>query len=195
MENLSIREYLAFERASEFRHEYLDGQLREREGASLNHNYLNVNIMVALHNQLRAADCVVMSSNMRVRVPGAAFYCYPDTLVVCGAVEVEDEHEDTLLNPCVVVEILSPTTEAFDRGEKWGQYQGSKVLRDYLLVAQDRLCIEHHTRQDDNLWLLRTYENADDTIAVSGAPVVLSSRDIYEHVTFSVSNFTAPDNS
>ena len=189
MENLSIREYLAFERASEFRHEYLDGQLREREGASLNHNYLNVNIMVALHNQLRDLGCVTMSSNMRVRVPGAAFYCYPDTLVVCGAVELEDEHEDTLLNPCVVVEILSPTTEAFDRGEKWAQYQGSKILRDYLLVAQDRICIEHFARQSDDSWLLRTYENQSDIITLTVVPSTLNLSDIYERVSFDSDQF------
>lgn len=181
-QRLSIPEYLEFERASEIRHEYLDGVLTAREGLSLDHNRLNVNIAVALGTQLRATDCAVMSSNMRVRVPGAAFYCYPDTLAVCGAVEVEDSHDDTLLNPCVVVEIYSPETEAFDRGDKWAQYQQLTTLRDYVLVAQNRIFVEHFARQDA-AWLLRTYEKLDDTLTLTGAPATLQLSDIYERIT------------
>lgn len=187
-ERLSIREYLEFERASEIRHEYFDGLLTAREGLSLDHNCLNVNIAVALGTQLRATDCAVMSSNMRVRVPGTAFYCYPDTLVVCGAVEVEDRHDDTLLNPCVVVEIYSPETEAFDRGDKWTQYQQLTTLRDYILVSQNQRRIEHFARQNDDSWLLRTYENADDTITLTGASATLQLSAIYQHTTLPSEN-------
>jgi Uma2 family endonuclease len=148
-------EYLAFDRGSQVRHEYWDGEVFAMSGGSREHSQLQANISAALVNALRDRPCIALTSDMRVRIPANEKYVYPDGIVVCGEVLVEDGENDTLLNPTVLFEVLSDSTESFDRGRKFEHYQSITTLTDYVLVAQDRVRVEHFKRQVDGSWLLR----------------------------------------
>lgn len=148
-------EYLTFDRGSRTRHEYWDGEVFAMSGGSREHSQLQANISAALVNALRARPCIALTSDMRVRIPANDRYVYPDGIVVCGEVLVEDDENDTLLNPTVLFEVLSDSTESFDRGRKFESYQSIPTLTDYVLVAQDRARVEHFRRQGDGSWLLR----------------------------------------
>jgi Uma2 family endonuclease len=152
----TVEEYLALERASEARHEYLDGEIYAMAGESPDHGAIGANIGGQLYAQLRGTPCQVFSKDMKVRSgpepnplrPPKGLYSYPDLLVMCGEMRVHDEHRDVLLNPTVIIEVLSPTTEVFDRGEKWARYQAWLLsLTDYLLVSQSKPMIEHYRRR------------------------------------------------
>src|SRR3954470_16904967 len=154
-------EYLAQERKAEFKSEYIAGQVVAMTGASREHNLITANILRVLSSQLLDRPCEAYVSDMRVRVRtgvagkagGPGMYTYPDLTVVCGDPRFEDEQVDTLLNPTLIVEVLSPSTEAYDRGAKFGYYRQLSSLREYLLVAQDKMLVEHFVREDDG-WLL-----------------------------------------
>jgi Uma2 family endonuclease len=130
-------EYLAFERAAEFRHELLDGEVVERSGANLRHASLQMNLIGELHAALRGTSCEVFSSDLRVRV-SPRMYTYPDLTIVRGEPRLADEREDILLNPTVIFEVLSPSTEYYDRGLKFRRYREINSLTDYILVDQDQ---------------------------------------------------------
>src|SRR5436309_11935902 len=158
----SAEEYLMLERKSEERHEYLDGLIYEMAGESPQHGAICTNINGQLYSQLRGKPCQLFSKDMKVRSGPApkrgyttkGLYSYPDLLVVCGELKFHDEHRDVLLNPMVVIEVLSPSTEAFDRGEKWVRYQTwLPELTDYVLVSQSRPQIDHFHRQPSSEWI------------------------------------------
>ena len=143
----SAEEYLVLERESEERHEYLDGEIYAMAGESAEHGAICTNLSGQLYNQLRGKDCQVFSKDMKVRSGPSprsghrpkGLYSYPDLSIVCGELKFHDEHRDVLLNPTVIIEVLSPTTEAFDRGEKWARYQiWLPELSDYLPVSQSK---------------------------------------------------------
>ena len=124
-----------------------------------------------------------MSSEMKVRTPDAESYCYPDVIIICGKAEYEDERQDVLLNPVVIIEILSPSTEAWDRGGKFERYQTIPSLREYLLVAQDKARIEKYTVEGKR-WVLDTCSGADDTLRIESASIEIPLSEIYERVEF-----------
>jgi Uma2 family endonuclease len=152
--HLTAQEYLAFERASEERHEFWDGEVVAMAGASPAHNGICWNLAGVLHPQLRGADCRGFVHEMRVRLPATNRYVYPDLVVVCGEPVFEEDDLDVLSNPALVVEVLSPSTEERDRGIKLFGYRGLPSLKVCLLVAQDRVWVEHWTRQPDGRWLV-----------------------------------------
>jgi Uma2 family endonuclease len=154
---LSPQEYLAFERASEEKHEYADGEIFAMSGGSLAHSELAAKMIAALAFALTGRPCRVLSSDMRVRVSPGSRYVYPDVSVVCGAPLLDDEAGDTLLNPILIVEVLSDSTEAYDRGDKFIRYRALPSLRDYVLVSQREPRIEVFSRLPDESWNLRTY--------------------------------------
>src|SRR5215813_1971584 len=161
----TMAEYLTFERAATERHEYLDGLIYAMAGESENHGRICVNLAATLVPQLRGSDCEVFSKDTKVCCgPYRAhtregLYAYPDLVVVCGAMQFHSQAEDVLVNPKVIVEVLSPSTEAFDRGEKFHRYRRwLPTLTDYVLVAQDRPLIDHYRRQEDGTWALRALE-------------------------------------
>src|SRR5687768_7892266 len=129
--------YLEFERASDERHEYLNGEVFLLAGASNNHNLVQGNTYATLHSQLRKHPCLVYPSDMRLKVSQTGLYTYPDIMVVCGTPQLEDKHQDILLNPTLIVEVLSPSTERFDRGKKFQHYREIESLQEYVLIAQD----------------------------------------------------------
>jgi Uma2 family endonuclease len=175
---MTREEYLAFDRASATKHEYWDGEIFAMSGGSREHSQLQANLSAVLVNALRDRPCVALNSDMRVRVPASEKYVYPDGIVVCGVLEVEDDDNDTLLNPSVVFEVLSDSTESFDRGRKFENYQTIASLTDYVLVAQDRVRVEHFKRRADGSWLLRIL-GSSDKLTLEEAGCDLSIAEIY----------------
>jgi len=152
-QRLTIQEYLILERNAETKSDYLDGEMFAMTGASRKHNLISVNVLAALHSQLAGSPCEVYASDMRVRTP-TDLLTYPDVVAVCGEPRFNDNEFDTLLNPILVVEVLSPSTETYDRLTKLDHYRTIPSLAEVVLVAQDRPWVEHWLRQDDGRWLI-----------------------------------------
>lgn len=184
-------EYLAFERDAEARHEYLDGQVYAMAGESPEHGAICTNISGELYSQLRGGPCQVFSKDMKVRSGPAhgqttkGSFSYPDLVVVCGGLKFLDEHRDVLLNPTVIVEVLSPATEAFDRGEKWARYQTwLPELSDYVLVSQTKPQVEHFHRHAGGEWLYSLMNGLEDSLRLTSIGCSLRLADVYDRVIF-----------
>ncbi|MFN8496067.1 MAG: Uma2 family endonuclease [Caldilineaceae bacterium] len=181
---MTPEEYLRMERASEYRHEYFRGEVTDMTGASREHNLIVMSISAALYGQLRKRPCEVYANDMRVKVSATGLYTYPDLVVVCGNPQFEDEHVDTLLNPTVLIEVLSASTEDYDRGKKFARYRRLDSLRDYLLVAQDHMHVEQYTRQPDGAWRFSEAEQPEAKIALAAIDCELALEEIYEKIKF-----------
>ena len=182
----TVEEYLAFEREALDKHEYVDGEIIAMAGASREHNLIGTNTTVALATNLRGKGCEVYANDMRVRMKGKR-YGYPDVVVVCSEPEFADEEFDVLLNPTLVVEVLSPSTRFRDKTEKTEKletYQKMESIKECLLIEHTVMRVEHYIKQTPNQWLLRIYENAGDTVNLEsiGCEILLS--DIYLQVKF-----------
>lgn len=151
----TAQEYLAWERLQPTKHEFFQGEIFAMAGATREHNLLVVNIAAELRNALRKKPCEVYPSDMRSSIPTTGLYTYPDVVVVCGKPEFQDAVHDTLLNPKVLVEVLSESSESYDRGKKFEHYRSVASFTEYVLVAQDQVLVEHFSRQPDDSWLLR----------------------------------------
>jgi Uma2 family endonuclease len=174
-------EYLAFERASDIRHEFLDGEIFAMAGAGAIHGRISTNLSGLLFNALRRKSCEVFSADLRVHIPTTGLYTYPDLLVVCGQPQFLDNEFDTLLNPKVIIEILSPSTEAYDRGAKFADYMTLPSLAHYVLVSQDRVRIEVFTRQEAGPWLY-SQQLAGEKVELPAIEAVLVVDEVYENV-------------
>src|SRR5437016_3013728 len=151
---LTPAEYLAIERAAELRSEYYRGEMFAMAGGSARHSRIKTNVLVELGVRLKGHECAPYDSDLRVCVAATGLYTYPDASVICGPLEFDDEHRDTVLNPTVLVEVLSESSEAYDRGKKFNHYRRIESLQEYLLVSQDEPKIEHYLRCDDGSWKL-----------------------------------------
>lgn len=178
---VSPEDYLALERRSETRSEYLDGEIFAMTGASERHNLLAGNLYTTFRAQLRPRGCRVYVSDMRVKVSATDLYTYPDVVVVCSKPQFEDAEVDTLLNPQVIVEVLSKSTEDYDRGTKFVHYRAIPSLTEYLLVAQDQIHVEHHLRQAEG-WLLTETDRLDDVLDLPSAGARLDVAEVYDGV-------------
>lgn len=176
---LTEEEYRAFERRSEFRHEYLAGEVFDKTGASREHNLIVTNLVIALGNQLRDRLCNVYVNDMRVKVRRAGHYAYPDVVVTCGEEKFEDAELDTLLNPLVIFEVLSDSTEAYDRGKKFESYQKIEWLTDYLLVSQHARRVEQFTRGSGRDWVYTEDHEPGDAIRIRSIGCELRLEDVY----------------
>jgi len=179
---LTEAEYLAFERKQEYKSEYWAGQVFAMAGASERHNLIETNVISALHTQLRGRSCKVYSSDMRVRIDATGLYTYPDVTVMCGKAQFSDDHRDTLLNPGVIVEILSKSTETYDRGKKFQNYRTVESLREYILIEQDSVHIEHYVRQPNNQWLLSEAKGLSTGVDLPTIQCTLALSDVYDKV-------------
>src|SRR6266542_3901125 len=195
----TVEEYLAFERTADERHEYLDGVIYAMAGESPNHGRLCTNLGGLLYAQLRGTPCEVFSKDTKVRCgPYRAhtregLYAYPDLVIVCGAMQFHDQVPDVVLNPTVIMEVLSPSTAAFDRGEKFHLYRTwLPTLTDYVLVAQDRPVIEHYHRGPDDLWTLRTLEGLAAVLHLEQIGCTVALADVYERLEFPAPEADAP---
>jgi len=177
----SVEEYLALERSAPYKSEFHDGQIYAMTGASRKHNLVTVNIARELSAQLKKRPCEAYINDMRVKAAEARSYHYPDIAVVCGSPQFEDAHIDTLLNPTVLIEVLSPSTEAYDRGGKFAHYRKIPSLREYLLVTQDQPIIERYQRQGD-VWILSEAEGLDASVSLESIGCILSLREVYDKV-------------
>lgn len=180
----SQKEYLEMERAAPERNEYFNGDIYAMAGASRRHNLISTNVSRSLSSQLRKRPCEVYSSDMRVKVRKTGLYTYPDIVVVCGKPQLEDEKRDSLLNPTVLIEVLSPVTEGYDRGDKFEHYRTITSLTDYLLVAQSKILVEHFVRQPNNTWLLSVFDEAQQSVEIRSIECSLLLEEIYEKVNF-----------
>lgn len=150
-------EYLAFERSSPEKHEFFQGEIFAMAGATEEHNLLVGNLVTRLNIALEGKQCRVYPSDMRVKVAATGLYTYPDVTVACADRQLEDGRRDTLLNPQVIFEVLSDSTELYDRGKKFEQYRMLPSLREYVLVSQEQVLIEQYTRQEGDTWMLREH--------------------------------------
>ena len=180
---ITPQEYLAIERAAEIRSEYYAGEMFAMSGASWHHNLVKDNLAREIGQQLKEGPCRVVTSDLRVKVDATGLYTYPDIVVVCEAPRFEDDVHDTLLNPRVIVEVLSESTEKYDRGKKFGHYQRIASLQEYVLVAQDEPVVERYLRQPTG-WLLTTVRGLDADFAFAAIAGTVSLREIYRGVTF-----------
>ncbi len=176
-------EYITLERKATFKSEYLSGEILAMSGASLAHTRITLDMATELNIQLRGQECEVVTNDMRVKATPTVSYFYPDIVVFCGEPEFEDETFNTLLNPVLIIEVLSPSTEVYDRSEKFEYYKQIATLKEYILVSQDKVHVEHH-RLEDVAWKSKEFHAFQDTLTLSSIGCKLSLRDIYTRVNF-----------
>jgi len=181
---ITVEEYLARERAADYKSEYFDGEIFAMAGASEPHNLIGGNVFAKLHAQLENRPCKPYSSDMRLKVSPTGLYTYPDVVVVCGEAQFDDDEFDTLLNPTVIVEILSKSTEIHDRTTKFEHYSKLKSLQEYLLVAQTRPHVELFAKQNEGSWMLSRFENFEDIVKLASIDCELALKNIYAKVEF-----------
>lgn len=182
---VSPEEYVRLERQAEYKSEYLNGEMFAMSGASREHNLIAGNIVGELNQQLRGKPYEVYPSDMRVKVTATGLYTYPDVIVVCGEPKFEDDYVDTLLNPTLLVEVLSPSTERSDRIAKTSYYRTLDSLTEHLLVAQDEVRVEQYVKQAKGEWLLFEYTSLDGSVELQSISCKLDIRDVYDKVSLS----------
>lgn len=175
-------EYLALERQADTKSEYLAGEIYAMVGASPAHNLIVTNIVRELSTQLKGRPCRVYANDQRVKVSPTGLYTYPDIVVTSGAEHFDENGRDTLLNPLIIIEVLSRTTESYDRGAKFEHYRRLDTLAEYLLVAQDRPHLEHYRRQSDGHWLFSDASGLDAMIELSAIECRLALAEVYDKV-------------
>ncbi len=191
---LTVEQYLAMERASEERHVFLDGEVFAMAGESGEHGDITVNMVISFGNQLKGGPCRARTKDTKVcsgpiltaGETSRGLFSYPDIVVICDEPQYHDNFRDVILNPKVIIEALSASTEAFDRGEKFTRYQTwNPTLTDYLLVSQDKPQIEHFTRQADGSWNYRLTTGLEATVEIASIKCKLKLAEVYERVAFS----------
>jgi Uma2 family endonuclease len=181
---LTPEEYLAIERKAEFKSEFYRGEMFAMAGASRRHNLIGLNIASSLLRQFAGRSCEAYHTDMRVRVTATGLNTYPDVTVVCGKREFLDSHEDTLLNPTVLFEVLSPSTESYDRGRKFDHYAQVESLQEYVIVAQAKPYVVRFTREADEEWRVRMFSELSDSVDFASIGCKLSLSEIYDRVEF-----------
>lgn len=176
--------YLALERKAEYKSEFLAGEIFAMSGASERHNLITLNVAAALHTQFRGRPGRAYTSDMRVKVSPTGLYTYPDVVALCDEPQFDDEQKDTLLNPTVIIEVPSSSTEAYDRGGKFGHYRKLTSLVEYVLISQEEPHVEHYVRQSDNQWLLSETNSLQDAVQLPSINCTLVLAEVYEKVEF-----------
>lgn len=180
---LSLEEYLELDKNSEEKYEYFDGEIFAMAGGSSNHARIGGNTHAALHQKLRGGNCEVFNSDLRVKVPAAFPYRYPDASVVCGEPIFEKlQGQEQLVNPILIVEVLSPSTEAYDLGKKFTAYQSIKSFQEYLIIAQDAAHVIQHVKQSNGRWLRIEIEGLGNEIFLESLNITLTMSELYERV-------------
>lgn len=193
MRKITEEAYLAAEREAATRSEFVGGNILPMAGASEAHRDITTNIASEMHSQFRGRPCKVWSSETRVNISATGAYVYPDIVAICGERLYKDEVRDTLLNPMVVMEVLSPSTERYDWGEKAALYRRLASLTDYVWVAQDKVHVEHYVRQSDDRWLLDEFRDFTDVLRLESLGIALSLAEIYAGVEFTAAAESSGD--
>ena len=181
---MTLEEYLEFEKNSELKHEYFDGEIFAMVGARKNHNRISSNVSRILGNQLLDRPCDVFSSDMRVKIEAIKKYTYPDILVACDKIEFIADELDSLLNPVVIIEILSNSTESYDRGLKFTHYRLIDSLKEYILISQYHCQVEKFKRDKAGIWLYSSVEEMENSLKIESIECELSLSEIYHRVEF-----------
>jgi hypothetical protein len=178
---LTEEEYLAIERAAEFKSEFHDGQMYAMSGGSLKHSIL-ANRIGSILDRLAPAGCIAFNSDIRIKVASSGLYTYPDCGVFCGKPLYADGHRDAILNPVVIVEVLSPSSERYDRGRKFAAYRTIPTLREYLLISQSEHYVEQFSKQEDGNWLLRSHSGDQAVVVIPSLGVEIPLAELYASV-------------
>ncbi len=178
----SAQEYLELERRAATKSEFFAGEIFAMTGASRSHNLIVINLGRELSLQLKEKPCETCASDMRVKVNATGLYTYPDLAVVCGPPQFDDEQKDTLLNPTLIVEVLSISTEAYDRGKKFAHYRKIGSLAEVLLVSQDKPHVDRYVRQPDNQWLLAEWDGLQSRVLLTSIDCRVDMAEIYDKV-------------
>jgi Uma2 family endonuclease len=182
--HVTPEEYLAAERLSETRSEYLDGGVYPMPGGSANHTRIVLNVSTELNNQLGERPCDVFPIDMKVRMPGSNKFFYPDVTAVCGELQYHDERKDIITNPDLVIEVLSPSTEAFDRGAKFEAYRTVESLKEYVLISQDKPLVEQYVRNGDGSWKFTEAVGVESSLTLPSIECTLNLAAVYKRVEF-----------
>ncbi|QTA83487.1 DUF820 [Desulfonema limicola] len=177
---ISEQEYLDFEKDSETKNEYFDGEIFAMAGASRKHNLIVVNIIASLGYQLKNKPCRVYPSDMRLKIEKTGLYTYPDVMVVCGEEKFGDEKQDTLLNPDIIIEVLSDSTEKYDRGTKFKNYRQIESLKEYVMIAQNAKSMERYFRDEKGQWVLTETDDNNPFIDLKISGCRLEIDEVYD---------------
>ena len=181
---VSPEQYLEMERASEKKHDYYQGEVLAMSGASLEHNIIVKNINTHVLPFLKGKTCDMFGSDLRIHIPENTLYTYPDFSIICGKPEKAGNDKDSIINPSAIIEVLSKSTEDYDRGGKFHLYRTIKTLKEYILIDSLHICVEIYTRQSDNSWVLKDYTTITESFTISTIGLSLSLKDIYDDVNF-----------
>lgn len=191
---ITEEEYSELEQTSTIKHEYYQGEIYAMTGGTENHNLLGGNIHATLHTQLRRRPCKVYNSDQKIKVLATGLHTYPDVTVACGEAQFIDRPHLTLINPIVIVEVLSPSTERYDRGMKFQHYRTISTLQEYLLIAQDQHRIECYVRQESGVWLLSEAIGLEARVTLRSIDCTLTLEDVYEKVVLEEDDEGLPRN-
>jgi len=182
-----VEEYFDLEETAEYKSEYYQGEILAMAGGSANHNRIAGNVFIALSDALRTKPCEAFIGDLRVWVKQVDLYTYPDVMVVCNGLEFAHDRTDTITNPIVIFEVLSPSTESYDRGKKFEFYRTIETLKDYVLIDQERVHVEYFRQLDDGQWLLSVFDDEADTLTLQSIGVEMLLSDIYQRVDWEAS--------
>lgn len=185
---LRLEEYRNLETSAETKHEYHDGEIIEMTGGSINHNSILINLIVLLKLALRGTNYRLQSSDLRLWIPQYNRGLYPDLMIIAGEPLFSDNRNDEILNPCLIIEVLSPSTSGYDRGDKFRYYRSIPQLNQYLLVSQGEILIESYSKTSENNWLLQEYTPARGIISLDSLGISLNLADIYEGIDFNLNS-------
>ena len=185
---LRLEAYRNLETSAETKHEYHDGEIIEMTGGSINHNSILINLIVLLKLALRGTNYRLQSSDLRLWIPQYNRGLYPDLMIIAGEPLFSDNRNDEILNPCVIIEVLSPSTSGYDRGDKFRYYRSIPQLNQYLLVSQEEILIESYSKTSENNWLLQEYTPARGIISLDSLGISLNLADIYEGIDFNLNS-------
>src|SRR6185295_12799056 len=175
-------EYLKIERKAAYKSEYYTGEIFAMSGASRAHNLIVANVTTALNTQLENRECEIYANDMRVRTPDRSTYAYPDVVVVCGQPQFEDAEVDTLLNPTLIIEVLSPSTETHDRTKKFADYRKIESLKEYILIAQQECRLTQFIKQPDGMWLFQEASSLGEIVQLTSVNCDLALEKAYRKV-------------
>ena len=181
---LSVEDYLAIENASPFKSEFYEGEMFAMAGASPTHNFVKDNLIRALGNRLDSGPCRTASSDQRIRIERTGLFTYPDIVIVCGKPKVSPRDPLAIVNPTAIVEILSPTTEQYDRGTKFKRYRQIPGLREYILVAQDEAVVERYFLQSNGSWNLTAIEGVGESLEFASLGITIPLAEVYRDIEF-----------
>lgn len=181
---LTEEQYLAIERAAEFKSEFHGGEMFAMSGGSFEHSLIITNILGELRVRLKGRPCAPFESNLRLKITSSGLYTYPDAMVICGPPEFVDGHRDMVVNPTVIVEVLSPSSEAYDRGKKFEDYRTLASLKDYVLISQTHAAVEVYSRTDDGRWILSPFQGMDAVARIASIEVDLKLNEVYDRLDF-----------